>query len=623
MAKNLYEYRFPEDLWEMQERELELLSYEIREFLIEKVAHSGGHLASNLGVVELTLALHKVFRSPKDKLIWDVGHQTYIHKILTGRAGGFDTLRQYGGLSGFPRRKESPHDFSDTGHSSTSVSLALGAAAARDLKKEEHDVVAVIGDGALTGGVAFEALDHAGNYGSRLIVVLNDNEMSIAENVGGMSTHLAKLRASRTYLDFKKQLKRTVKSIPRVGEGIYSGLEHFKDTVRYAVSPDGIFEELGFKYFGPVDGHNIHDLVEILSLAQMMESPVLVHVVTKKGKGYRNAENNPGRFHQIGAFDPTTGVQRESAGDLSYSQVFGNKMVQLGAADSRITAISAAMIKSTGLEKFQSRFPERTFDVGIAEQHAVSMAAGLALSGMKPVVAVYSTFLQRAYDQILEEICLQQLPVVLALDRAGAVGGDGPTHHGIFDLSYLSHMPGLTVMSPKDGPELAEMLSYALAQEKPCAIRYPRGPAIDLSERSRNYVIDGRAELLREGGDVALIALGKMVEKALAVAELLSRKNIEAAVLNARFVSPSDREGVLEAAEKSRRVVTMEDNVLRGGFGSLAAEILERRPDTELLRLGWPDVFPEHGSPGQLEEAYGLTAEAMAERVVAFLEGKA
>lgn len=615
----LTEYDFPKDLKSMTERELELLSYEIRDFLLEKVAGTGGHLASNLGVVELSIALHRMFDSPEDKIIWDVGHQSYVHKILTGRAGDFDTLRQYQGMSGFLKREESPHDFCDTGHSSTSVSLAMGAAVARDLEGKDNQVVAVIGDGALTGGVAYEALDNAGNCGSKIIVVLNDNEMSISENVGGLARHLGRMRASHAYIDFKKQLKKTLKGIPHVGEGIYSGLEFIKDAVRYAVFQDGIFEALGFKYFGPVDGHNIHDMMEIFELARLIDTPVLIHVVTKKGRGYRNAEGNPGRFHQIGPFDPTTGRQLKDAVDLSYSQIFGNKMVQLAAADPKIVAISASMVGSTGLTKFQDRFPARTFDAGIAEQHAVSLAAGMALSGLKPVVAIYSTFLQRAYDQILEDVCLQKLPVVFALDRAGIVGNDGATHHGVFDLSYLGHMPGMTIMAPKDGRELAEMLAYALKLGTPCALRYPRGAAADLEDIADNYVIDGKAELIREGADVSLVALGSMVERAMAVSLLLEEQGISAEVINARFVEPLDKDGLLAAAGRTGRLVTLEDNMISGGFGERVASLLQVDRSVELLKIGWPAVFPGQGSMDQLYKAYGLDTAGITEKVAEFV----
>lgn len=631
MKKTLLDYQFPEDLKTMPERELELLTYEIRDFLIEKVSKNGGHLASNLGVVELTIALHKVFDSPKDKVIWDVGHQSYVHKILTGRASCFDGLRCTGGLSGFPKRKESVHDMFDTGHSSNSISAAMGYAAARDLEGGDDSVVAVIGDGALTGGMAYEALNNAGSSHSKMIVVLNDNEMSIGKNTGGMSQHLSKLRASQTYLDLKKNLKKTLKGIPGVGEGLYNGMEHIRDSLKYAIVPGIIFEQLGFKYFGPVDGHNIRDLVEVFSLAKMMDGPVLIHTITKKGKGYRNAEANPGKFHGIGAFDPTTGNVLTGSEHISYSGLFGNKLVQLAGENPKITAVSAAMIEATGLGKFAQKYPDRIFDSGIAEAHAVTFAAGLAAAGYRPFVAIYSTFLQRAYDQILIDVCMQNLPVIFAVDRAGNVGADGETHHGVFDISYLSHMPNMTVLAPKDGKELEAMMEYALTLDRPCAIRYPRGQAKSSSGESDNEqlrsdsIVTGRSERLRSGSDVELFAVGKMVSIGLECCEKLQAAGIDAGLTNVRFVKPCDREAILSAAEKGKKIVTLEDNVLEGGYGSMVSRLLasEGAPGTRVLNIGWPDQFIEQGNTDELFEKYGLDAEGIAERVCEFLEGKA
>ncbi len=625
MKKTILDYRFPEELKEMTERDLELLTYEIRDFLIEKVSKNGGHLASNLGVVELTVALHRVFESPKDKLIWDVGHQSYVHKILTGRAACFDGLRCLNGISGFPKREESVHDMFDTGHSSNSISAAMGYAAARDLNGDDYSVVAVIGDGALTGGMAYEALNNAGTSQSKMIVVLNDNEMSISKNIGGMSQHLSKLRASQTYLDFKKQLKKTLKGIPGVGEGLYNGMEHIRDSLKYAIVPGAIFEQLGFKYFGPVDGHNIHELIEVLNLAKLMEGPVLIHAITKKGKGYRNAENNPGKFHGIGAFDPTTGNVLGVSSNLSYSLIFGNKLVQLASENKKIVAVSAAMIEATGLGKFAVKYPDRIFDAGIAEAHAVTFAAGLAAGGYKPVVAIYSTFLQRAYDQILIDVCMQNLPVVFAIDRAGNVGADGETHHGVFDLSYLSHMPNMTVLAPKDGKELADMMEYALTLNGPCAIRYPRGEAVDCTDETGSPVIDGSSERLLHGNDIEIFAVGKMVSIGIEACKKLRSRGIEAGLVNARIVKPCDRNAILSAAEKVKHLVTLEDNVLDGGFGSTVNSLLaeEGRTDVRVFNIGWPDKFIEQGSMDELFEKYGLDAESIAERVCGFLEGKA
>jgi len=625
MKKNILDYNFPEDLKNMTERELGLLSYEIRDFLIENVSKTGGHIASNLGVVELTIALHKVYDSPNDKIIWDVGHQSYTHKILTGRADRFPTLRQLNGLSGFPKRQESPHDIFDSGHSSNSISAALGIAAARTLKGGSESVIAVIGDGALTGGVAYEAMNHAGHTKEKITVVLNDNEMSISKNAGGMSQHLGKLRMSAGYLEFKKQLKKTIIGIPKVGGGLYSGLEHIRDTVKYAIVPGAIFEELGFRYLGPVDGHNIHDLIETFTLSKLVEGPVLIHVVTKKGKGYTTAEKNPSRFHGIGPFDPETGEMKEDTGKIPYSKVFGNKLIQLAMEDPRIVAVSAAMVEGTGLERFCEKFPERIFDVGIAEQHAVSFAAGLALNGYRPVVAIYSTFLQRAYDEIMLDICLQKLPVIFAIDRAGIVGADGETHHGVFDLSYLSAMPNMVVMAPKDGRELAAMMEYAHKLDGPCAIRYPKGEVDDFSEIGKNYAIDGKAEILREGSDVTIVAIGKMSSNAMEAcrSKKLSDKSIE--IINARFVKPLDIETILSSAVKTKTVITIEDNVLTGGFGSQVLQELTKKgiKDLRFESIGWPDTFVSQGSRKELETLYGLDSDSIAEKVSGIIETKA
>lgn len=624
MKKTILDHQFPEDLKDMTDRDLELLTYEIRDFLIEKVSKTGGHLASNLGVVELTIAMHKVFNSPRDKIVWDVGHQSYVHKILTGRAASFDGLRRLNGISGFPKREESAHDMFDTGHSSNSISAAMGYAAARDLSGGDHSVIAVIGDGALTGGMAYEALNNAGSSKSRIIVILNDNDMSIGKNIGGISQHLSKLRASQTYLDFKKQLKKTLKGIPGVGEGIYNSMEHIRDSLKYAIVPGVIFEQLGFKYFGPVDGHNIHDLVELLSFARMIDGPVLIHAMTKKGKGYRNAEANPGKFHGIGAFDPTTGNVLSDSSDLSYSMIFGNKLVQLAKDNPKIVAVSAAMIEATGLGKFALKYPDRIFDAGIAEAHAVTFAAGLAAGGYRPVAAVYSTFLQRAYDQILIDVCMQKLPVVFAIDRAGNVGADGETHHGVFDLSYLSHMPNMTVMAPKDGKELADMLDYAVRLEGPCAIRYPRGDAAECRDGACNSAIDGGCERLRHGNDAEIFAVGKMVSLGAEACNILKSRGIDAGLTNVRFIKPCDEAAVLNAAEKVKKLVTLEDNVLAGGYGSFVNGLLTEkgRTDVQVLNIGWPDQFIEHGSMDELFEKYGLDPESIAERVCGFLEGK-
>lgn len=625
MEKKLLEYDFPADLKDMSERELELLSYEIRDFLLDRVSKTGGHIASNLGAVELTIALHRVFNSPTDKIIWDVGHQSYIHKILTGRGAQFDGLRSLGGLSGFPKRHESEHDMYDAGHASTSISIGMGYATARDLDGQNYDVISVLGDGALTGGMAFEALNNAGTAGAKLIVILNDNEMSIDKNSGSLSQHLGKLRASHAYLDFKKQLKKTVKSIPRVGEGLLTGMEHLRDSVKYALVQGAIFEELGFKYFGPIDGHNLHDLIEIFSVAKMAEGPILIHVVTKKGKGYRNAESNPSKYHGISSFDLQTGQVNGSKDAATYSQVFGNHLVEMASQNDKIIAISAAMIEATGLGTFQKQFPNRTFDVGIAEQHAVSFAAGLALNGYRPVVAIYSTFLQRGYDQLITDVCLQNLPVLFMIDRAGIVGNDGETHHGVFDFSYLAPLPRLTVLSPKDGQELKSMMDYAMTLEGPCAIRYARGTAGNSSGEQDILPIERGSELIIEGDTVTLLAIGKMVGTALQAAKKLKNMGIDAEVINARFLRPLDMTTILTSVKKTKHIVTIEDNALVGGFGSSILSLLSinQQWKVQSLCLGWPDHFIQHGDTEELFKLYGLDADSVAERVRDFIEGKA
>jgi 1-deoxy-D-xylulose-5-phosphate synthase len=619
---NLLESNFPEDLKKMSNNELDLLSYEIRDFLIDNVSKTGGHLASNLGVVELTIALHTVFESPKDKIIWDVGHQAYVHKILTGRAEGFSSLRQYGGMSGFPKREESLHDCFDTGHSSNSISAATGIAAARDLSAENFAVIAVIGDGALTGGLAYEALNNAGISKSKIIVIINDNGMSISKNTGGLSQHLSKLRLSPAYLDFKKQVKKTLKGIPGVGINLYAGIEHVRDSVKYAMFDGALFEELGFKYMGPFDGHNIEDLTAALSLAQNTDESVVLHVLTKKGKGYKNAEASPNKFHGIGPFDPTTGVPLKAPSNFTYSQVFGSKMIQLADKNKKLVAVSAAMIEGTGLSKFSEKFSDRIFDVGIAEAHAVSFAAGLAVSGYRPVVAIYSTFLQRAYDQMMIDVCMQNLPVIFVIDRAGNVGADGETHHGVFDLSYLNHMPNMTVLAPSDGKELAEMLEYSLTLDGPCAIRYPRGEALDLSGMyGGEYGDVSKSKTIIKGKDVEILAVGKMVSIGIDACAMLNSYGINAGIVNIRSVKPLDQATILGAAERAKVLVTLEDNVIEGGFGQQVITLLSNFNITTPCRaIGWPDCFVEHGADKELFKKYSLDAAGVYERVRDFIE---
>lgn len=591
MKKNILDYNFPIDLKTMTDEELELLSYSIREFLIDKVSKTGGHLASNLGVVELTIALHKVFNSPVDKIIWDVGHQSYVHKILTGRGSQFDGLRKFGGLSGFPKSNESPHDAYDTGHSSTSVSAAAGMACAREINGDDYEVIAVIGDGSLTGGMAYEALNNIGASKSKVIVILNDNGMSISKNIGGISTHLGTLRTSKGYLSAKKFIKNTIGSSGSVGSAIAGGLAGFKNDIKYSIIEKGgvLFEELGFTYFGPVDGHNIPDLVNVLNRAKSLDEPVLIHVITQKGKGYKNAEKAPGKFHGIGPFNPETGeIIKKSIGP-TYSEIMGNHLVKLAEKDARIVAITAAMGEATGLGPFEKKFPERFFDVGIAEQHAVSFAAGLAKCGIKPVCAIYSSFLQRAYDQIMEDVCMQKLPVVFAIDRAGVVGADGETHHGIYDLSYLMTMPGMTVLTPHDGPGLELALDYAINLETPSAVRYPRGEADEFNniDNKKTMSTNNRTvknQRILSGKDVDIWACGKMYDCGIKVVEMLKDRGIDAGLVDVEIVKPLD----LDAFEKNcRLLVTIEDNDICSGFGMhMAAEL--KNEEIKILNFGWP-----------------------------------
>ena len=620
MNKYLEKHSFPDDLKKMDYDELELLTYEIRDFLVEEVSKTGGHLASNLGAVELTIALHKVFDSPEDKLIWDVGHQSYVHKILTGRAGNFSGLRQMNGMSGFPKSKESPHDIFDTGHSSTSISLGLGLAAARDLKGEDYNVISIIGDGAMTGGIAFEALNNVETLGSKLIVILNDNEMSISKNTGGFSKYLGRLRGSSRYRAMKAQIKKNVSKVPVIGEGMIAGMKHARDSIKYAMIDGIVFEELGFKYFGPVDGHNMKQLCETLELAKNYGKPVFIHVITKKGKGYTKAEEHPDVFHGIGPFDMDTGEPLKKDEAISYSKVFGNKLTEMAEKDDRITAVSAAMIEGTGLAGFKKSFPQRMFDVGIAEGHAVTFAAGLAKAGLRPYVAVYSTFLQRAYDQIVEDVCLQNLPVVFCLDRAGIVGSDGETHHGIFDISYMRHMPNLRIMAPKDGAELEAMLEYSAQLDGPCAIRYPRGGAHDISEAGK--IAAGRSHQLKRGTDVEIWSVGAMAKTALETADILKKKGISASVINTEFIKPLDTGRLMKSAGRFSLIVTVEDNVIAGGAGEGIKSVLADE-DVRVMNIGWPDSFIEHGTCEELYEKYGMDAKSIAERIIKELEKQA
>ncbi len=608
----------PSDLKQLSDGQLMELAVEIRKFLLETVAQTGGHLASNLGVVELTLALHTVFESPVDQIIWDVGHQSYIHKMITGRFSRFDTLRQYNGLSGFPKPEESEHDAFATGHSSTSISAAVGLAKARDLMGENNKVVAVIGDGSLTGGMAFEALNHLGHLQTDLIIVLNDNEMSISKNVGALSRYLTRLRMNPRLRRLKADVQDMLQRIPGLGQATVRTLEKLEDSIRSLVIPGMIFEELGITYFGPVDGHNITDLKLYLKQAAIHKGPVLVHVLTTKGKGYELAEKNPQKFHGTGPFELANGKNVGGPVSTSYTEVFSNTIVQLALQDSRILAITAAMTDGTGLVNFAREFPDRFFDVGIAEEHAVTLAAGLAKKGFRPVVAVYSTFLQRAYDQIIHDVCLQKLPVIFMLDRAGLVGPDGPTHHGVFDLSYLRHIPNITIMSPKDGNEFRDMFFTALHLNGPVAIRYPKRDGLKLvTEELPKKIPLGRGEILREGQGVALIAVGSMVETAILAGERLKKYGINCTIVNARFVKPLDEEMLLHLAENHQNIITIEENVTAGGYGSSILEFLnnKRVKGINYKILGLPDHFVTHGPTDVLLRKCGLDVEGVCRAV--------
>ncbi|MGI6066696.1 MAG: 1-deoxy-D-xylulose-5-phosphate synthase [Bacillota bacterium] len=607
------------DLKKLSSKELKKLSQEIRKLLLEVVSKNGGHLAPSLGVVELTLALHLVFNTPEDKIIWDVGHQSYTHKILTGRKNEFHTLRQYKGISGFPKRNESISDSFNTGHSSTSISAAVGMSKARDLKGENYKVVAVIGDGALTGGMAFEALDHAGDLKTDLIVVLNDNEMSIAENVGAMAGYLSRMRTDPRYGKSKDEIEQLLNKIPKVGPKVLRTVERVKDSLKYLVVPGMLFEEMGFTYLGPIDGHNIGTMRLVLQNAKMLKGPVLVHVITQKGKGYKPAEENPDKFHGIGSFDLSTGEPIKKDTPPSYTQVFGTTLMDLAEKNEQIIAITAAMRGGTGLSQFAEKFPQRFFDVGIAEQHAVTFAAGLATQGFHPVVAIYSTFMQRAYDQTLHDVCMQNLPVTFAIDRAGLVGEDGETHQGVFDISFLRHIPNMIMMAPKDENELRHMLVTSLDYLGPSVLRYSRGAGIgvSLNEKPRPLPI-GKGEVLREGNHLAIVAIGPMVYTALEAARQLEKRGIHAAVINARFIKPLDRELLMGWVKRVRRIVTLEEHVLIGGFGSACLEALYTGcPGMEIERIGLPDKFIEHGKSELLREKYDLTVQGVVKRVLA------
>lgn len=605
------------DIKKLDESQLEQLRDEIRSFLIESISVTGGHLSSNLGVVELTMALHLCFDLTKDKIVWDVGHQSYTHKLLTGRQDGFETLRQYGGMSGFPKTEEDPADCFNTGHSSTSISAGLGLAAAREISGEDYHVISVIGDGALTGGLAFEAMNNASFLKSNFIIVLNDNHMSISENVGGLNRYLSNFRTGDVYRDLKDGVEHSLNRIPVVGERLIKQIRNAKSGIKQLFVPGMFFEEMGIIYLGPVDGSNLKEIQRVFADAKRVPGPVLVHVITKKGEGYEPAERHPARFHGTEPFDIATGIPLKKQNKAHYTDVFSTVMKKMGEQEPRLVAVTAAMEDGTGLKRFHNLYPDRFFDVGIAEEHAVTFSAGLAKAGLKPVVAVYSTFLQRAYDEILHDVCVQKLPVVFAVDRAGLVGKDGATHQGIFDLSYLTSIPELTVMAPKNKWELSDMLKYAIAAKEPVAIRYPRGDACDLWKENRAPIVKGKAELLARGSRVALFAIGSMVETAWQVRGLLAEQGIDVTVVNARFAAPLDLDCLRELAETHELLVTMEENVKSGGMGEhVAAALADTGKAGALLRVAIPDSFVEHGSVEQLKQVLGLDAQSVAELIL-------
>ncbi len=611
----------PNDVKKLNLEECDRLAEEIRQFLISSLSETGGHLAPNLGVVELTIALHKVLNFPKDKLIWDVGHQAYTHKILTGRKEMFSTLRKTDGLSGFPKRKESDCDAFDTGHSSTSISAGLGLVRARELKGEDFTVISVIGDGALTGGMAYEALNNAAELKKNFIVVLNDNAMSITRNVGGMSNYLGNIRTTAQYTELKEGVTQALKKIPRVGEGMVDAIHKTKNSIKQFVIPGMLFENMGLTYLGPVDGHNIGQMIKAFHEAKRKEGPVLVHVLTEKGRGYDPAVRHPARFHGTAPFEIDTGLPK-SGGKANYTDIFSTVMRKFGDREKDVVAISAAMVPGTGLKRFGNMFPDRMFDVGIAEEHAVTFAAGLALGGLRPVVAIYSSFLQRAVDQILQDVCMQNLPVVFAVDRAGLVGSDGETHHGCFDLSYLSMMPNMTLMAPKNKWELSDMLKFAIRQDGPVAIRYPKGEAYDGLQEYREPICRGKAELLFEGEDIALLAVGSMVKTGEEVCRILKEKGRNVTLVNMRFVKPLDTELLDQLAQNHRLFVTLEENVRKGGFGEAVLSFEKERPGLwpQVRVVAIEDQFVPQGSIPELLCRLGMDAASVAKRTLRWIE---
>lgn len=600
------------DIKKIPLEQMPVLAQEIRDFLLESLSKTGGHLASNLGAVELTMALHYVFSLPKDKIIWDVGHQSYTHKILTGRKDGFKNLRQYGGLSGFPKREESPCDAYDTGHSSTSISAGVGYVCASKVSGEEYHVVSVIGDGALTGGMAYEALNNAASLNKNFVIVLNDNKMSISENVGGISSYLSNLRTAESYTDLKSEVKKTLNKVPGIGPVMVQRIHKTKDSIKQLMIPGMFFEDMGIKYLGPVNGHDCGRMIQIFQEAKKVNGPVLVHVQTEKGRGYEPARKHPARFHGTSAFNLEHGIPLKTGGKANYTDIFSTVMLKLADRIPNLVALTAAMPDGTGLKRFRNRFPQRFFDVGIAEEHAVTCAAGMALGGMIPVVAIYSSFLQRAVDQIIEDVCLQNLHVIFSIDRAGLVGSDGETHQGCFDLSYLSMIPNMTVLAPKNKWELSDMLKFAVRYEGPIAIRYPRGEAYDGLEEYREPMVYGKSELIFEGEETALLSVGSMVETAVEVREKLKADKINATLVNARFIKPLDTKILDRLALKHKKIVTMEENVKNGGFGMAVSEYMqEYHPEVKVQIIALPDAFITHGNPKLLKAKAGIDADSI------------
>ena len=609
----------PNDIKKLKWDELEVLAAEIREFLVDKVSKTGGHLASNLGVVELTMALHLAYSLPKDKIIWDVGHQSYIHKILTGRKEGFEELRQYGGMSGFPKREESACDSFDTGHSTTSISAGLGYVEARDIMGEDYRVVSIIGDGSLTGGMAYEALNNAAQLKSNYIIVLNDNNMSISENVGGMSTYLDSIRTTEFYNDLKKNVVNSLNKVPVVGENIVRGLSKTKNSLKRFLVPGMLFEDMGLTYLGPVDGHDMKALYRTFKEAQRMEEAVLIHVITKKGKGYAPSEQNPSKFHGLAPFDKETGNIISTNTKDSYTDVFSQIMCNLGEKNPKLVAITAAMKDGTGLSKFQTMYPKRFFDVGIAEEHAVTFAAGLAAAGMKPVFAVYSAFLQRSYDQIVHDVCMQKLPVIFAIDRAGLVGNDGETHQGVYDISFMNHVPNMTILAPKNRYELEDMMEFAVQHDGPISIRYPRGTAYDGLETFREPVELGKSEMIYKESDIAILSVGHMMPVAEQVRDILKGKGYSCTLVNARFVKPFDKDVLDELAKTHSLFVTIEEGVVSGGYGANVREyVMEADLPVKVLVNGIQDEYVVHGNIDVLRKTIGLDAESIAEKIEKF-----